>query len=113
MTAKIPKLEISTDPPAGLGRVGLRLWCELTTEFADWLPSDLALLAAACLARQEIDDLTSEIQDCTDFKQARQLRADRNAAATTMRQCLRELNLAAAPPDSRPGRIPGRYSGNA
>lgn len=87
----------------------MRLWADCQREFGDWLPHDLVTLTAACIAWEEITNLTEELAKCRDFKKRRQLRSDRNAAATTYRQQMRELALSAAPADTRPPRIAGRY----
>lgn len=111
MTAALklqPPSEIA--PPVPLGAHGLRLWRDTIAEFDDWLPHDLVLLTNACLAWQEVADVTDELADATDFKERRQLRADRGAAITAYRQTLRELALGARVPDSRPQRIAGRYA---
>jgi len=108
MIAQLNTPEIG--PAVPLGTHGMRLWRDTVAEFGDWLPHDLVLLTAACLAWQEIADVTREMDDATDFKERRQLRADRATAITTFRQTMRELSLAAAPQDSRPPRIAGRYA---
>jgi hypothetical protein len=108
-TLKLPQVRIP-DPPTPLGPQGLALWRQTIETFDDWHPHELRLLCAACVAHQEHHDITAELATETDFKAKRQLRADRNAAATTLRHLFRELSLSAAPADSRPARIPGRYA---
>lgn len=111
MTAalKLPQTPLPV-PSIPLGTHGERLWNDTTLAFADWLPHDLATLAIACAAWDDVATITEALAGCDDHKLRRQFRADRNAAATTYRQQMRELSLSAVPQDSRPPRIAGRYA---
>lgn len=110
-TLKIPLNRVDIpEPSVQLGDVGRQLWRDVLVEFGNWNVAELRTLNLACLAFQEAAAITTALaDDGLTFKEKRQLRADRNAASTTWRQQMRELNLSAQPADSRPGRIPGRY----
>ena len=97
------------EPEIPLGAVGRKLWAAVLTEFGDWQEHELRMLNVACLALDEVERITGELADETDFKKVRQLRADRNASGNEFRKQLRELSLTARPSDSRPARISGRY----
>jgi hypothetical protein len=110
---KIPTKVTIPEPAIALGTVGKRLWNDTITAFDGWADHELRTLNIACLALQEVHDITAELAAESDFKARRQLRADRNAAGNEFRKQMRELSLSAAPSDSRPPRIAGRYSSRA
>lgn len=99
------------EPTIALGEVGRKLWTDTLTEFGDWNPHELRTLNLACLAYQQASEIAAALAaGGLSFKEQRQLRADWNAAANEHRRQMRELSLSAAPADSRPQRIPGRYA---
>lgn len=97
------------EPAIKLGTVGQTEWTAIISDYGDWLPHELRTLNLACIALDQAANIAEQLNDETDFKKVRQLRADLNAAGNEHRRQMRELSLSTRPADSRPARIAGRY----
>lgn len=107
---KLPMAVQIPTPSITLGTVGMAQWKKAITDFDGWQEHELNRLNQACVLDDEVARLTDEIDLERDHKKKRQLRADRRSAMAESRRQWRELSLSTRPDDSRPSRIPGRYS---
>jgi hypothetical protein len=107
---KFKQPQASPEPYTPLSGVAAAFWREMLAYYDDWTPNQLVTLANMA---QDAGIIAACDESLTDAELAplelTRLDLRRDRAVKRFMRAARELNLDAAPADSRPPRIAGRY----